>query len=101
MPPAGAEPAPELAAEAAAPEAEVLEPLASSRAEPRAAAADEGASRAQPRAAADDEGTSRAAPDDEAETEGDAEVPAAAVVDRAPPAAPRRGWWNRFARKDE
>jgi ribonuclease E len=28
-------------------------------------------------------------------------VPSAAVVDADRPAAPRRGWWNRFVRKDE
>jgi ribonuclease E len=28
-------------------------------------------------------------------------VPSAAVVDAERPAAPRRGWWNRFVRKDE
>jgi hypothetical protein len=31
----------------------------------------------------------------------EANVPAAAVVDLERPAAPRRGWWNRFVRKDE
>jgi ribonuclease E len=31
----------------------------------------------------------------------EAEVPSAAVVDPERPAAPRRGWWNRFVRKDE
>jgi ribonuclease E len=29
------------------------------------------------------------------------DVPSAAVVDAERPAAPRRGWWNRFVRKDE
>ena len=31
----------------------------------------------------------------------EAKVPSAAVVDPERPAAPRRGWWNRFVRKDE
>jgi hypothetical protein len=31
----------------------------------------------------------------------EAKVPSAAVVDLERPAAPRRGWWNRFVRKDE
>jgi len=31
----------------------------------------------------------------------EANVPSAAVVDLERPAAPRRGWWNRFVRKDE
>jgi ribonuclease E len=33
--------------------------------------------------------------------ESEAKVPSAAVVDPERPAAPRRGWWNRFVRKDE
>jgi ribonuclease E len=40
---------------------------------------------------------SEAEPEEVAETE----MPSAAVVDRDPDAAPRRGWWSRFVRKDD